>query len=81
MFIAEDAAVGKPDDARGVFKKTLVVSGKDKRKTEPEVEVAHKLDELGRIVRVEIGCRLVGQNERGPVNDCSGDGYPLALSA
>ena len=81
MGIGDDAAVGEADDARGVLEQALVVSGEDEGKTEAAIQVAHQVDELSGVARVEIGGRFVGQDQRGAMNDGAGDGNPLALSA
>ena len=62
--VADDyLSVGEADDARSVFKQALVVGGEDEGETEAAVQVAHQVDELGGVARVEIGGRLVGQDQ------------------
>ena len=81
MGVADDAAVGEADDARCVFEQALVVGGEDEGETEAAVQVAHQVDQLSGIARVEIGGGFVGQDKRGAMNDGARDGYTLALSA
>ncbi len=74
-------SVAQANDAGGVLEQTLVVRGEDEGKTEAAIQVAHQVDELCRVVRVEICRRLVGQDQRGTMNDGACDGDPLALAA
>src|SRR5579863_7374168 len=81
MGVAEDAAVSKADDARGVLEQALVVGREDEGETKATVEVPHEVDELRGVVRVEIGGGLIGEDKRGSVHDGAGDGHTLAFSA
>ncbi len=81
MGIGDDAAVGEADDARCVFEQALVVSREDEGKTEAVIQVAHEVNELSGIARIEIGGGFVGEDKRGAVHDGAGDGNTLALSA
>ena len=81
VMIADDAAVGEADDARCVFEQALVVGGEDEGETEAAVQVAHQVDELRGVAGVEVGGGLVGQHQRGTMNDGAGDGDALTLAA
>ena len=81
MGVADDASVGEADDARGVFQQALVVGGEDEGEAEAAVEVAHQVDELGGVARVEVGGGLVGEHQGGTMDDGAGDGYALAFAA
>src|ERR1035441_5149857 len=58
--VGSDAPVGEAHDARGVFEKALIVSGKDKGDAETLIEVTHEVNEVSGVMSVEIGRRLVG---------------------
>ena len=64
-----------------MFEQALVVCGEDEGETEAAIEIAHEVDELGGVARVEIGGGLVGEDERGAMDDGAGDGDALALAA
>ena len=64
-----------------MFEQALIVRGEDEGETEAAIEVAHQVDELGGIARVEIGGGLVGEDERGAMNDGARDGDALAFAA
>jgi hypothetical protein len=73
--------VAEADDALGVFEQAGVMRGEDESKAEAAVEAVHEIDELGGVVGVEVGGRLVGQHEGGAMDDGAGDGNALTLSA
>ena len=64
-----------------MFEQALVVRGEDEGEAEAAIEVAHEVDELGGVARVEIGGGLVGEDERGAMDDGASDGDALALAA
>ena len=45
------------------------------------IQVAHQVDQLRGVARVEVGSGLVGEHQRGPMHDGAGDGDALALAA
>jgi hypothetical protein len=45
------------------------------------IEVVHQVDELRGVVRVQVGGGLVGQHQRGPMDDGAGNRYALTLAA
>src|SRR6185369_11838700 len=45
------------------------------------IQIAHQIDELSGVLRVEICRRLISQDQRGMMNDGACDGDPLALAA
>src|SRR6266702_3384872 len=78
--IGLDSSVGKPDDARRVFEQPLVVRGEDERQSQALVQIAHQVDELRGVVRVEIRGGLIGQHQRRTMHNGArhGDSLPLA---
>jgi len=78
---AFNAAVGEADDARSVFEEALVVGGEDEGEAERLVEVAHEVDELCGVTRVEVCGGLVGEDERGTMHDGASDGDTLTFAA
>src|SRR6185503_14045711 len=80
VSVADDAAVGEADDARGVFEEALVVGREDEGEAEGVVEVAHEVNELGGVARVQIRSWLIGENERGAVDDGASDGNALTFT-
>src|SRR6059058_1196918 len=57
--VAFNPAIGEADDARSVFEKTLIVRGEDKCQAECAIQVAHQLNQLGRVACVEVRSGLV----------------------
>ncbi len=55
-------SVCKPNDARRVLQQSLIVRRENERETEAAVQVAHKIDQLCRVARIEVRSRLVGQH-------------------
>jgi hypothetical protein len=80
-IVGDDVAVGEANNARGVFEQALVMRGEDEGKTEAAVEIAHEVDELSGVARVEIGGRLVGEDEGRAVDDGAGDRHALTFSS
>ena len=58
-----------------------VVGDEDERLAVLAVEPAEEGEDLGRALRVEVAGRLVGEDERRPVHQRSGDRHPLLLAA
>ena len=81
VCIAEDAAVGEPDDARGVFEQALIVGGEDEGEAEGTVQIAHQVDQLGCVARVEVRGGLIGEDQRRAMHDGAGDGNALTFAA
>src|ERR1035441_1132268 len=81
QVIGNDLSVAEADDALGVFEQARIVGGEDEGKAEAAVESVHQVDELGGVVRVEVGGGLVGQHQGGAMHDGAGHGDALTLAA
>ena len=81
LRVGNDPPVAQPHDARRVLQQPLVVRGEDKRQPQAPVQLAHQVDQLRRILRVQVRRRLVGQHQRRPVNDGPRHRNPLPLAA
>src|SRR5215469_3576022 len=66
-------------DARGVLQQALVVRGKDKSQSESSIELPHQLDQLRGVARVQICGGLIGQHQRGPMDNRARHSDPLSL--
>src|ERR1700750_2779165 len=72
--------VGEPHDAGRVLQQPLIVGGKEEGETEAAIEVAHQVDQLRRVTRVQVGGWLVGQHQRGTMHDGARHGHALAFA-
>jgi hypothetical protein len=79
--VAFDAAIGEADDARGVLEEALIVRGEDEGEAEGLIKVAHEIDELGCVARVQIGGGLVGEDYGWAMDDGASDGNALTFAA
>ena len=78
--IVHDQPVGDMDRAIGVCRHLGVVSYEDDSHAMNVQPLEHPQD-LVAGMRIEIAGRLVGQQQRGVIDQCPGDGDPLLLSA
>src|SRR3990172_1768318 len=74
-------AVGHANDGAGVGHHVRVVSGEEEGGALAAVHVLHQIDDGGPRLRVEVGRRLVGEDQPRPRHERPGDGHPLALAA
>src|ERR1700722_19091853 len=81
MTVRFNLPVRESNDPRRVFKQALVVGGKDECQSEAAIQVAHQLDQLRRVARVEIRSGLVCKHQRRATHNVTCHGDPLALSA
>src|SRR6266700_4248 len=79
--VGDDLSVAEANDARCVLQQSLVVRGEDESETEAAIQVAHQVDKLRGILRVEIRSGLVGKNQCGAMNDGTRHGHALAFAA
>jgi hypothetical protein len=74
-------AVTQTHDTRCMFQQPLVVRREDEGKAEAAIQITHQIDQLRRIVRVQVRSRLVGQHQRGTMNNRSRHRDTLAFAA
>src|SRR5688572_17017392 len=77
----DDRAVEHPHDPIGLAADRDVVRDDEKAEPALEVEVAHQLDDVGCVLRVQVTRRFVGPDDRGIVHERAGDRHSLALAA
>ena len=80
-FVRGDPAVDERDLAAKVLHDLGVVGGEEEGRAELAVEPLHRLQDVVGVLGVEVGRRLVGEDEVGPLDDGPGDGHALALAA
>jgi hypothetical protein len=56
----DNLSVAKPNNARGVFKQPLVMSGENEGEPEAAIQVAHQVNQQRGVMSVEVGSWLVG---------------------
>ena len=59
----------------------VVVGGEEERRPQVAVDVVHGVQDVVGVLGVQVGRRLVGQDELGLLDHGPGDGHPLALAA
>jgi len=64
-----------------MFQKALIMSGEDKCQAESAIELAHEIDELSSVARVQIGRGLVSQNKIWAMHNSAGNGDALTFAA
>ena len=74
-------AVDEDDLPPEVLDDLRVVGGEDERRPEALVELDHRVQDLVGVLGVEVGRRLVGQDDLGLLDHGPGDGDPLVLAA
>src|SRR6185369_15466396 len=79
--VVVNAAVAHRDHALRARHERGVVRGEDERVAGVAVDVAQQVEDLARGLGVEVGGRLVREDEVGTSDDRAGDGDALALSA
>src|SRR6266540_7023793 len=80
-LLLDNLAVEHSHDAVGLASDRDVVRDDEKREPALQVQPAHELHDLGRVLGVEIAGRLVGPHDRGVVDERAGDRDALALTA
>ncbi len=73
--------IAQCDHAPGIFDDTRVVSGENKRHASLFVKFSHDFHDLFAVDRVEVGGRLVGQDQGRFGGQGAGDGHTLLLAA
>ena len=81
IILKDSAAVEEVDDAVGLTSLFLVVGHHHYGASILFVELVHEVHHFGTHLRVKVTCRLVGKDDFGVTDDCSGNRYALALSA
>src|SRR5262245_5093736 len=76
-----NSSVFEADVAYGFFHETGIMRRKKKRDTVPLVDFPHETDQLQAGFGIQIGCRLVRQDEEGIGNESACDRDSLPLSA
>ena len=74
-------SVAETDNAVSVFEQASIVGRKNESEPEAAIEVVHEVNELRGVFSVEIGSGLVGQHQRGTMDDGARHGDALALAA
>ena len=80
QHLFHDLTVEQVDDAVGVASVALRVGHHDDGGAFL-VEVGEQVHHLATVLRVEVTCRFVGEDELGVGDDGAGDGHPLLLTA
>jgi hypothetical protein len=78
-FVACDPAIDQRDDANRMRYHTWIVGREDKRHAMSIPQVAHHVHENLGVFAVEVGGRLVGQDQGGAGRDRSCYGHTLLL--
>jgi hypothetical protein len=81
QLFLDDAAVDHPDDPVRRAPDRDVVGDDHERQPALEVEAAHQVDDLVRVLAVEVARRLVGPDDRRVVDERACDGDALTLAA
>src|ERR1035437_9941398 len=76
-----DVSVRQSNDARRVLQQPRVMRGKNECETKTAIQVAHQVDELRSVVRVEVGGGLIGQYQRWTMHNGPRYRDPLTFSA
>ena len=79
--VADNQSVHQPDGAVTDLRQSGVMGDHKHRATELAVEAAKELEYVGGCLRVEVACRLVGQNDRRIVRKGASDRNSLLLSS
>src|SRR5918996_2093827 len=79
-LLLDDLAVEHADDPVGLAADRDVVGDDQEREPALEVEPAHELDDLVRVLGVEVAGRLVRPDDRGIVDERAGDRDALSLA-
>ena len=80
-FIARDATVNQCHDPNRVSDDAGIVSGEHERHAMAIAEVAHQVHEDFGVLAIEVGRRLICEDERRSRGDSSRHRYPLLLSS
>jgi hypothetical protein len=81
LRIFDYPAVTQANDTRRMFQQSLVVGRKNEGQPKAAIQITHQIDQLRGVVRVQIRSGLVGQHQRGAMNDGSRHRDTLALAA
>jgi len=76
-----DAAVAQRNHARTAFGDVRIMGHDQDGRTEPPVQVANQLQDVGARMRIEIAGRLVREKHGGIHRESAGDGAALAFTA
>jgi hypothetical protein len=76
-----DSAVAHSHNAIAVCGSFVIVRDHQDRLSHASVQVAEKTEHQPRILAVKISGRLIGQQNRGTIDDRSGDGDTLLFAA
>ena len=79
--VFDDDAVVEDDLPPQIADHLLVVRGKEKRRLEVAAQSGHRVQDVPRVLRVQVRGRLVGQDDRRPLDDGARDGHALTLPA
>jgi hypothetical protein len=79
--IGYNLSISQSDDARRVLQQSLVVGGENESKTKLAVQIAHQLDQLRSVERVQVRGGFIGQHQRGTMHDGASHRHSLAFTA